>query len=176
MLDLKHAKAQACSTSSMLNHKPTLSLITLLYLTLCSKNQTLWSFEVQLNSSLPARLARHSLSRRAQAGSFLARWLEPKLGSLELVNFWWNFGSARSGLEICDGNLARLARARKFLWEIWLGSLEPAEFLARSTSTSNEQTSNLKGLHYMYLLNHWSNRLKHQFFKHRTDLNVFIFW
>ena len=50
---------------------------------------------------LQARLARFLMKIMGQAGSFLARQLEPK---------------------------ARLARARKFLFEVWLGSLELENF------------------------------------------------
>ena len=45
-----------------------------------------------------------------------------------------------------DTALARLARARKFLTKIWLGSLEPKEILARSTSNLG-----LRTVFYSYL-------------------------
>ena len=81
-----------------------------------------------------ARLARHLIENELDLARFLARRLEPKLGSLRLGNVWRKFGSARSSSVIFDRRLARLARARKFLMEFWLGSLEPADLLARFTS------------------------------------------
>ena len=81
-----------------------------------------------------ARLARHTVKIGLKPARFLARRLVPKLGLLELENVLLGFGSTRSSSENFDEALARLARARKFLVKVWLGSLEPAQFLARSTS------------------------------------------
>ena len=42
---------------------------------------------------------------------------------------------------------------------------------------SNEQNSNIEpSKAFTSLLHHWLNWLEHNFFKHRTNLNIFIYW
>ena len=130
MLDLKHARPQACSTSSMLNLKHTLNLIALLNLTLCSKKQTLHCEALKYSWIIQAcRLV----------------WLIiPSADELKPARFWLvgsSQSSARSGSEIFDGTLARLARARKFLIELWLGSLGLGNFCGKFGSARSSRPS-----------------------------------
>ena len=42
---------------------------------------------------------------------------------------------------------------------------------------SNEQNSNIEpSKAFTSLLHHWLNWLEHKFFKHRTNVNIFIYW
>ena len=82
------------------------------------KMQYVWKKMLNLLKHFQITLLNISFSIQLRGGTSRARlefWLEPARAKA---------GSARSSSKILKGTSARLARARKFWIEIWLGSLE----------------------------------------------------